>query len=59
MKTFTKSEIKELNIFDTKKKIAKYEADLELMKQHKIEGVELKEMEIAICKNTLTFLNNL
>tara|TARA_B100000497_G_C7550307_1_gene332573 strand:+ start:272 stop:451 length:180 start_codon:yes stop_codon:yes gene_type:complete len=59
MKTFTKSEIKELNIFDTKKKIAKHEADLELMKQHQIEGVELKEMEIAICKNTLTFLNNL
>ena len=59
MKTFTTTEIKNLKIHDTNNELVRLQKDLALMKEHKIQGVELKEMEIEICKNTLTFLNTL
>jgi ribosomal protein S24E len=59
MKKFTTEEIKTIKIYDTNKQIEKIEADLILMKEHNIATIELKEMELEICKNTLTFLNTL
>lgn len=56
MKKFTTEEIKTIKIYDTNKQIEKIEADLILMKEHNIATIELKEMELEICKNTLTFL---
>ena len=59
MKTLTTAQIKEMKIYDTCKKIKTLKADITLMKEHNILNVEITEMELKICENTLTFLNTL